>query len=625
MHFLPGIVAQAIEHSNYYQFNPYAIPGFISAFLILALGVGIFAQKKNSGLNVSFLIFCISIWMWLSGVSMMYLSKDPFLGSAWFSFSFIGISLISVNIFTFTAIFVDKVKQYRKLIYFGYALAVYFCFFFFQSHYFFSGVRKYFWGWYAAYGVQSLSWQLVWSSYLFATTWLLLDALKYETNHLRRQQLKYINFGLLIGYIGAADHIPAYGIELYPFGYIPILCFISILAYAIKKHRLLILTPAVAADTIVNTMADALIVFGVDKTIISVNPVAVKLFGYSDKEITSKSVQDIFAEKMVFEEEMLNYFIETGYAYTFEMSAVSNKGDRIPVSMSIAVVRNKSKKISGFVGIARDISENKRNIEELRRKTEETERELAERKKAEAALQVAYTQMQSVQAQLLQSAKMAAVGQLAAGVAHEINNPLCIILGFAQRLNRGLNPDDIRSISLQNIEREAKRCRDLVRDLLTFSQVYDGTGVRACDINEVIMGALVFIETEAKYKAVALTKELEGGIKKIIVDPNQIQQVIINLCNNSIDAMNEKGSLMIKSRMVGDTVVIQVSDTGMGIPKDIQGRIFDPFFTTKEVGKGTGLGLSLSYEIIQKHKGMLEFESEVGKGTTFRVILPVGT
>ena len=225
----------------------------------------------------------------------------------------------------------------------------------------------------------------------------------------------------------------------------------------------------------------------------------------------------------------------------------------------------------------------------------------------------------------VQSEKMAAVGQLAGGVAHEINNPLGVILGFAQGLVRRITPGDPHEMPLKSIEREAVRCKGLVQDLLTFSRV-NRTDKDEVDLNEAIESSLSLVLAQSKVKHVSLVKNFSTNLPKIFANKNQLQQVIVNLCNNAMDAMPDGGTITLLTKQSSlngkDAVEIRVEDTGQGIPKEIQAKIFEPFFTTKEVGKGTGLGLSLVYEIIQKHQGQIRVESQVGKGTAFSVCLP---
>ncbi len=243
------------------------------------------------------------------------------------------------------------------------------------------------------------------------------------------------------------------------------------------------------------------------------------------------------------------------------------------------------------------------------------------------AMKEAYQKLKKTQEQLIQSEKMSAVGQLAGGVAHEINNPLGVILGFAQGIVKRLEPGNPFEMPLRSIERESLRCKSLVQDLLTFSRM-NRTDREELSINTAIETALTLVTAQSRIRNVEIKKDFDLNLPKITANSNQLQQVIINLSNNAMDAMPNGGTLTIrtsKSQLNGkEAVQIQIQDTGSGIPKEIQAKIFEPFFTTKEVGKGTGLGLSLVYEIIQKHQGHIAVGSgQDGKGALFSVVILV--
>jgi len=221
-----------------------------------------------------------------------------------------------------------------------------------------------------------------------------------------------------------------------------------------------------------------------------------------------------------------------------------------------------------------------------------------------------------------QSEKLSAMGQLAAGVAHEINNPLGVILGFAQGLAQRLRPEDPFMMPVKSIEREAIRCKILVQDLLTFSRERK-LGILPEEPASVIEGALSLVETQARMRNVTVHREFSPNLPLFNADRNQIQQVLINLCTNAMDAMPHGGRLTVFLTKKDSFIEVGVRDTGTGIPPEIRQKIFEPFFTTKEVGKGTGLGLSLAYEILKKHQGTIECQSEVGLGTTFLFRLPL--
>jgi len=228
-------------------------------------------------------------------------------------------------------------------------------------------------------------------------------------------------------------------------------------------------------------------------------------------------------------------------------------------------------------------------------------------------------ELREAQEQLIQAAKLAAIGELAANVAHEINNPLTSIIGFVELMKEY---DDIELIKnrLEIIEHESIRARDIVRELLNFARKRP-LQLSDVDINSILREVSLLTGTQAKSARVQIIEEY-GEIPKMIGDPNQLKQVFVNLINNAIHAMPEGGRLEIKTSHIDEEISIIFKDTGTGIPADILPRIFEPFFTTKRE-KGTGLGLSISYRIIEDHGGRIDVESEEGKGTTFIIRLPV--
>ncbi len=243
-------------------------------------------------------------------------------------------------------------------------------------------------------------------------------------------------------------------------------------------------------------------------------------------------------------------------------------------------------------------------------------------------LRLGMRRLEETQAQLVQSAKLAAVGQLAAGVAHEINNPLTSIIGFTHLLLEDLPPDHPMRTDLETIDREAARARQIVRGLLDFARAGAPVLV-SVDLNALVEEAVMLVCTRSVLAKISLTKDL-SPLPPMMLDANQIKQVLVNLLNNAVQAMPGGGRLTVATRLTEREIdgvyrqmaAIYVSDNGVGISPENLDRIFDPFFTTKEVGQGTGLGLSVSYGIVEKHNGRIEVESVPGVGSTFIVLLP---
>jgi two-component system, NtrC family, sensor kinase len=241
---------------------------------------------------------------------------------------------------------------------------------------------------------------------------------------------------------------------------------------------------------------------------------------------------------------------------------------------------------------------------------------------ANAELALRLRQLAEAQEQLVQTGKMAAVGQLAGGVAHEINNPLAVILGFAQGMERRVPEKDPLSLPVRSIVREALRCKNLVQELLTFSRV-GKKNVETVDLNALVRSTLVLVEARARTQEVKIIQDFAPDLPTLQGNKTQLQQVLVNLGTNALDVMKKGGTLTVRTVLqTPGNVCLEVADTGSGIPEAVRSRIFDPFFTTKPVGEGTGLGLSLVYEIVQQHRGRIDVESQAGVGTTMRVWLP---
>ncbi len=294
--------------------------------------------------------------------------------------------------------------------------------------------------------------------------------------------------------------------------------------------------------------------------------------------------------------------------------------------------------------------------------TEALQEQLEERKLVEEALrrekseqQTLIQRLEEAHNQLLQSEKMASIGQLAAGVAHEINNPIGYVnsnLGSLQKYVEALlrliaayekyeaDLSQEHAESLQTLKNEIdlaylredinelmteslgglQRVKRIVQDLKDFSHVSDSE-IQWANVESGLESTLNVVWNELKYKAEVIKDY--GNIPEIECIPSQLNQVFMNLLVNAAQAIRERGEITVRTRRVDDRVCIEISDTGTGIPQELMNRIFDPFFTTKPVGTGTGLGLSIAHGIIRKHKGRIDVRSEPGKGTSFQVYLPI--
>lgn len=242
--------------------------------------------------------------------------------------------------------------------------------------------------------------------------------------------------------------------------------------------------------------------------------------------------------------------------------------------------------------------------------------------KSHRELQISHNELEQAQKQLIQSEKLASIGQLAAGVAHELNNPLGTITLFSGMLKKDLPKNEKWEKDINLIIQESERAAKIVKDLLSFSRE---TKLKPglVNINSIIEETVSLLSKRSLFRNIHVKQELESSIPTTFADPDLLKQVFFNIILNGAQAMDGNGVLTIRSQAKngGDTIEIQIQDSGKGIAEHDRSRIFDPFFTTKE--KGTGLGLALVYGIVSKHKGTIDVVSELGKGATFFITLPV--
>lgn len=352
---------------------------------------------------------------------------------------------------------------------------------------------------------------------------------------------------------------------------------------------------------LLESSVDCIMVADMRGKVIFFNKAAEKLTGYRAEEVIGKfSINKFYpleVAKDIMQKLRSDGFGGEGKLENLMLTIYGKNREEIPVNHSASIVYESGKELASL-GIFTDLREKIK-----------IEREL-----------------QDTQVRLLQSEKMASLGSLSAGVAHEINNPLGGILIYASLLMEDFEAnDDPRVQDLKRIVEEATRCKEIVKSLLEFGRQTESR-FEPMDINKAIIDGLFFLENQVLFHDVQIIKHLDSSLPLIEGDSNQIKQVFMNMMVNAAEAMSERGgSLTITTGVSQDGLVIFVyfQDTGMGISPEIQSKIFDPFFTTKAVGKGTGLGLSTSYGIIQSHHGNIEVESEPDKGTTFTISLPV--
>ncbi len=361
-------------------------------------------------------------------------------------------------------------------------------------------------------------------------------------------------------------------------------------------------------DNILKSMADMLIVINRDATIRTINQAALDLLGYKEQELIGQDMETIFTDSD--EEQGLFYgkgthtikiqnLIAQELVQNIETICLSKNGEKIPVVFSGSVMRDSDDQIQGIVCIVHDITKRKRMETQLRR-----------------------------------AQKMEAIGVLTGGIAHEFNNLLSPILGYAQLLIEEKSEDDPDLEHLKQIQIAGNRATELVRQMLAYGR-QSMSKKETIELESVIEDTVILLKNTIS-RNIAIKKEIEVGLPSMYGMPSEIHQVVLNLCINASHAMPEGGHLTIRLEnggfyrfinsegdpLEGNFIKLCVQDTGVGMDQETIERIFDPFFTTKEVGQGSGLGLSVVQGIVEQHQGHIEIKSQLGSGTSFYVYFP---
>jgi len=358
----------------------------------------------------------------------------------------------------------------------------------------------------------------------------------------------------------------------------------------LQSHRFL--------NNLIKSAVDAIIAADMTGKILLFNDAACEICGYEVDEVIEKlNIQAIYPDKdakRIMHILRSDEYGEKGVLRSFRVDIKKKTGEIIPISLNASIVYDDDKEVA-TLGFFHDLRETLKIEEEL----------------------------EKTRVQLLQSAKMASVGELAAGVAHQLNNPLGGITLYSQLLMEDYTLPDEAQQDLERIIRDAQRCTDTVQELLKFSRQTTNE-MHLQDINQLLSETLILVKDQTLFHNIEIKKNFQNNLPLVPVDIQQIKHVFMNIILNAADAMEGQGVLSLitsHEKSLSDRVCIKISDTGHGIPEDVLIKIFDPFFTTKEQGKGTGLGLSMAYRIVEDHGGKMSAKSKTGEGTSFLIEL----
>jgi PAS domain S-box-containing protein len=336
------------------------------------------------------------------------------------------------------------------------------------------------------------------------------------------------------------------------------------------------------------TSRDVLYIAAIDGRIYEYSKSAVDFFGYPKEELLGMNLREHYLHPEQ-RDKFIQKVLEEGYVENYEIRLKKKNGTPIDALVTVVAKKDKNGTVVGLQGAVKDI-----------------------------------TKMKRLEQQLLQSEKLSGLGTMISGIAHELNNPLTVIMGNTELMlmDRSQSPKDTKSLKI--IFKESERAAKIVSGLLTFAREHRPERGKV-NINDIILESYKLREYNLMTDNVEVSLSLSSDLPPTLADPYQLQQVFTNIINNARDALMEKhgGSLTIRSFETDGGIIVEFEDDGPGISGENLKKVFDPFFTTKDVGKGTGLGLSMAYGIINEHGGTIEVESEVGRGAKFIVEIPI--
>lgn len=352
-------------------------------------------------------------------------------------------------------------------------------------------------------------------------------------------------------------------------------------------------------NNLIMSSVDGIIASDMTGKILIFNEAASEITGYDHQEALGElDIRDIYPGDGAREVMRLlrsDEYGGKGKLKSYRVDLLRKDGTTVPINLSVAVVYDCGRE-EATVGFFYDLREKMRMESEL----------------------------QQAQVQLVQAEKMSSLGKLAAGVAHQLNNPLGGVLLYSRIILEEYDLEADAKTDMMRIVENTERCQNIVRELLDFAR-QSSLEIRPNDLNLAISRTVLLLENQPLFKDIEIIKELDPALPLVPTDIQQLNHVFMNLILNAADAMEGVGRLWIKTRLGsgGGRVCIEISDSGPGIPNEILPHIFDPFFTTKEEGRGTGLGLSVTYGVIENHKGRITVCSAPGEGATFVLELPL--
>lgn len=597
---------EILNNANY-VFNPYAVPPGLTACLTLLLGVAAVIKEGCSLVSRTFLGMTATTFIWLSSFSLMYCAKNREVALWWAKFAYIGIAFIPTSVYTFTASVLKLPRQRKRLCYLFLGLSLLFLMAVLKTDKLISGLHHYWWGPYPKYGGLGV----LYLTFFLGITILSLSDFRTQYRKARPGSLHYLRVRALFiafvtVYLGSIDFLPKFGIAIYPVGYLPVLVFMALVAYTIARYQLKDITPTLAAQQILNTMTNALIVIDQDKMIQLINPSTTTLLGYREKELVGKPVTDLL--KTLTHANSLEFDALTNPSCigSWEATLTAKNGDSIPVILSMSLLENSHLPI-GTVIIAHDARELKSAERKLRKAYDELELKVYDRtkelEKINTSLREEIMERKNVETRL--TALLAEKELLLREIHHRVKNNLQVISSLLNLQSKYIKePEDLKIFT---------ESRDRVRAMaLIHGKLYQSNNLSKLDFTSYIQSLCEYLFRTYGANPNHIRFKINADQTRLEIDSAIIAGLIVTeLVSNSLkhafskDAQRGEIHVDLKSHIPDNKVILSVKDSGSGFPENIDFRNTD------------SLGLQLVNTLVEQMGGTLELHRK--GGTEFRI------
>jgi PAS domain S-box-containing protein len=608
-----AVIAEVLNPDSYFL-NVWAIPPLFTAVVILLLGVLVAVRENFSRVSKFFLLYTVALVLWQTCNALMYLSASETVATFWARFGQAGVLFIYPAVFHFGSV-IGKIDA-KKFVYvrIGWISAIVFVVIGLSTDWLVRGTYQYWWGYYANYGWFGLVTGAAFAAFLSAAIFRLVKLHRTaEPGSIQWRRTRLFAIAYIIGVLAVFDFVAAAGVELYAFGYLPILFHWIAMTYVTLRYRLVDITPEVAAQQIVDTMTDALIVLDMEKNVRLANPAAERLFGITEADVVGKPLADVLHDNVA--AGYMQAMLTDKAVSRFELEYHPFDKDSRTLEFSAAIVRDNTNQLVAYVCILRDVTEQRQAHDEL------------ERRVAERTAELAVARDYALEASRTKSAFLA-------NMSHELRTPLNAIIGYSELLEEDAEGHEDRKFveDLYKIRKAGNHLLNLVSMVLDLSKIEAGKmelHIEKFAIEPMISDVVDTFHPIAAKNNNTLAVVCPKNIGDMVSDGIKIRQALMNLLSNACKFTHDGEIEFRVKREQGEhreQIVFTISDNGIGMSLDQQQRLFSDFSqadpaTAVKYG-GTGLGLAISRRFCQMLGGDIRVDSVAGEGSIFTLTLP---